>query len=530
MINRRNFLYATALAAGSLAGGAWPTVALAENGAPAEGGAAFSPGQKFDFEALVGRMKAKAGEAYAPATPALPGNLAEMTYDQHRAIRFRPERSVWQDTPSNYQVQAFHPGWLFKEPVELYEIAEREIRPIHFTGADFEYRKPLDPAHFKNVELPGIAGFRLHHPLNTPDYFDELIVFLGASYFRALGKGTVYGLSARGLAVDTAIAGPEEFPRFTRFYLERPAEGAAEMRLYAELESNRVAAAYQFVIKPGINTVVEVDARIFLRDDVERLGIAPLTSMFLFGENDRVGFDDYRPEVHDNDGLLILRKSGQRLWRPVRNPEALSLSFFGEKDPAGFGLLQRDRSFERYQDTEAKYQSRPSLWIEPVNGWGDGSVMLAEIPAEKEIYDNIVAFWVPEGKTEAGSEHRFAYRMIWGRDPEPGTELAQVVRTATGHGGAAASDPDPKIRKFVVEFDGEAISGLGADAPLKPRLSIQNGTAKHHFVQRLEGGTWRAVLDVERDDLKIPVEFVLALQLDGADVTETWMYQWSGNS
>ncbi|MHA7777549.1 OpgD/OpgG family glucan biosynthesis protein [Roseibium sp. M-1] len=529
MINRRTFLSATALSAGALATGSVPSLALAEDSAPAQSGAVFSSGEAFDFSALVQRMKDKAGKAFDPEVPELPKLLAELTYDQHRAINFQPERSLWQEGGGNYQLQAFHPGWLFKEPIELFEIAEGVVTPLHFTGADFEYREPLDQQAFNNVDLPGIAGFRLHHPLNTPDYFDELMVFLGASYFRALGKGNVYGLSARGLAIDTAISGPEEFPRFTRFYLERPAAGAPEMRLYAELESERVAGAYQFTIKPGLNTIVEVDARIFLRDDIERLGIAPLTSMFLYGENDRFGFDDYRPEVHDNDGLMILRQNGQRLWRPVRNPEALALSFFAEENPAGFGLLQRDRDFDHYQDTEAKYQRRPSLWIEPINDWGTGQVMLAEIPAEKEIYDNIVAFWVPENGIKAGSEHRFAYRMIWGREPEPGTELAQVVATSTGHGGAAASDPDPKLRKFVVEFAGENLSQMGAEAPLTPRLQVRNGKVGHQFAQRLEGGSWRVVLDIERDDEEVPVEFILALQLDGADVTETWMYQWSGN-
>jgi len=529
VINRRTFLSATALAAGALAGADLRTALAAENTAPAQTGGAFAAGEEFNFSALVERMKEKAGNAFAPDVPALPEILANLDYDQHRAIRFNPEKSVWKDTGSNYQLQAFHPGWLYKEPVELYEIVDGNISELHFTGADFEYREPLDPEKFKDVDLPGIAGFRLHHPLNTPEYFDELVVFLGASYFRALGKGNVYGLSARGLAIDTAIAGPEEFPRFTKFYLERPTDGAAEMRLYAELESERVAGAYQFTIKPGINTVVEVDAHIFLRDDVERLGIAPLTSMYLFGENDRTNFDDYRPEVHDNDGLLILRQNGQRLWRPARNPEKLALSFFNEENPAGFGLLQRDRNFDHYQDTEAKYQRRPSLWIEPINDWGNGQVMLAEIPAEKEIYDNLVACWVPENGAKAGSEHRFAYRMIWGREPEPGTELAQVIATSTGHGGAAASDPDPKLRKFVVEFAGGNLGDMGAEAPLTPRLTLQNGKVEHQFVQRLESGSWRAVLDIARDDEEIPVEFILALQLDGTDVTETWMYQWSGN-
>ncbi|TYC51664.1 glucan biosynthesis protein [Rhodobacterales bacterium] len=514
--------------AGSLASGHYSSVMAADNTAGAQEGSALHAGGEFSFDQLIEKMKKRASQAYAPNAPKLPQKVAELDYDRHRAIRYRPDHALWKDTASNYQLQAFHPGWLYKEPIELFEIADGKIRPLTFTSADFEYRDPLNPDDFKDLELPGIAGFRLHNPVNTPEYFDELLVFLGASYFRALGKGNVYGLSARGLAVDTAIAGPEEFPRFTRFYLERPADGSAEMRLYAELESERVTGAYQFTVKPGANTIMEVDAHVFLRDDIERLGIAPLTSMFLFGENDSRGFDDYRPEVHDNDGLLILRRNGQRLWRPLRNPNALSLSFFSEDNPSGFGLLQRDRAFDNYQDTEAKYQRRPSLWIEPVNDWGQGHVMLAEIPAEKEIYDNVVAFWVPENGLKAGSEHRFAYRMIWGGEPEPGTELARIVRTGTGHGGAAASDPDPKLRKFVVEFEGDALSQLGAEAPLTPRMTIQNGSVTHQHLQRLESGSWRIVLDVEREDTSTAVEFILALQLDGADVTETWMYQWSG--
>lgn len=524
------FLSATALWAGSLSGCAFPAGAATADAVTAQPATSPAGGPVFDFETLVLKMKEKAGKAYKPAVQTLPELLSELDYDQHRAIRYSPGRALWNDSKGNYRLQAFHPGWLYSNTVELFEIADGAVRPLVFSGADFEYGAPLEANKFRDLDLPGIAGFRLHHPLNLPEVFDELIVFLGASYFRALGKGNAYGLSARGLALDTAVAGPEEFPRFTRFYLERPEKGAGDIHLYAELDSERVAGAYRFSIKPGLNTVVEVDARIFLRGKVERLGIAPLTSMFLYGENDRVGFDDYRPEVHDNDGLMILRGDGQRLWRPLRNPDTLALSFFREESPAGFGLLQRDRNFDHYQDTEATYQRRPSLWIEPVNDWGSGQVMLAEIPTDKEIHDNIVAFWVPDAKASAGSEHRFAYRMIWGSDPDPGTELARVVATGTGHGGASASDPDPNLRKFVVEFGGDATSGLGADAPVEARLGVLNGSVSNTYVQRLESGTWRAIIDVEREAAHHSVELVLALQLDGTDITETWLYQWSGNA
>ncbi len=475
-------------------------------------------------------MRNRAREAFEAPENVLPEVLANLTYDQHRAIRFRPDRAPWKSEGLEYQIQAFHPGWLFDHPVDLFEVIDGTVVPLAFTGADFEYGKPLNPETFKNVTLPGVAGFRLHYPLNKPDYFDELIVFLGASYFRSLGKGNVYGLSARGLAVNTAVGREEEFPRFSRFYLQRPEPGQQELTIWAELDSPSVTGAFEFVINPDVNTQVLVDARLFLRQDVERLGIAPLTSMYLFGENDRTGFDDYRPEVHDSDALLILRENGERLWRPLSNPGKLGLSFFGESNPKGFGLLQRDRRFSSYEDTEAHYHKRPSLWIEPLSDWGKGNIMLAEIPSDKEINDNIAAFWIPDGAAEAGAEFRFTYRMTWGAEPEPGTDKAIVVGTRSGHGGTAASDVNTAERKFVVEFSGEQLGQIGADDPVVPDLTVQNGTIRTQLLQKLEGGSWRFIFDVERENGTTPVEMTLLLRLKDQALTERWIYQWNAEA
>ncbi|WP_417681385.1 glucan biosynthesis protein [Roseibium sp.] len=518
MIDRRTFLLNASLGLGCACG---LPVALV-SGAHAAGEA-----EDFSFDSLKAKMREKAKTPYVEPAGDLPEKLANLTYDQHRAIRFRPDHALWKDGGSNFELQAFHPGWLFKHPVDLHEVIGDRSWQLHFTGADFEYREPLKAEEFTGMELPGIAGFRLHYPLNRPDYRDELITFLGASYFRALGKDNLYGLSARGLAVDTAAGRDEEFPNFTRFYLERPVPGQNRMRIWAELESPRVTGAYAFTITPGINTEVDVDANIYLRGDVERLGVAPLTSMYLYGENDRTGFDDYRPEVHDSDGLLTLRKDGELLWRPLRNPNQLALSFFGEDSPKGFGLIQRDRHFDSYQDTEAHYEKRPSLWIEPIGEWGKGQIMLAEIPSDKEIHDNIVAFWVPEKKAEAGSEHRFRYRMHWGGQPEPGTGLAQVRTTRTGQGGTAASEPDPRKRKFAVEFAGGPLAKLGSEAKLEADLKVNNATLMAHQLATLENGVWRQIFDVKQDDSGNPVELALTLKHDGKTVTETWLYQWA---
>ncbi|WP_300471772.1 glucan biosynthesis protein G [Breoghania sp.] len=481
----------------------------------------------FNWDWLVARMKARADAPYQDDQGTLPDMVAALDYDKHRRIRFKPDHARWRDSNRNFELQAFYPGWLFDKPVHLFEVVDGKLHPMAFQADDFEYREPLDAEAFEKVDLPGVAGFRLHYPLNHSDYRDELVSFLGSSYFRVLGRGNVYGLSARGLAVDTAAGTAEEFPRFTRFYIQRPEQGARDIRLFAELESERVVGVYAFTITPGVETVVDVQAAIFLRDAVSRLGLAPLSSMYLFGENDHTGFDDFRPEVHDSDGLVILRASGERVWRPLTNPGELQLSVFSEDNPGGFGLLQRDRSPDHYLDTEACYERRPSVWIEPVGAWGKGSVFLAEIPSKEEVHDNVVAFWMPEDGLEAGSEHWLHYRMLWAMEVEGDVPVARVIRTRTGRGGTGSSDEDPDFRKFLVDFAGEPFAGLGEDAAMEVKLHADNGKIKHQILNKLPGkDVWRLIVDIRRKDTDKPIELNAALFLDEKRLTETWTYQW----
>ncbi|MBK5950781.1 glucan biosynthesis protein D [Rhodobium orientis] len=483
-------------------------------------------GEAFSFDILTERMRAKAKEAWQKPESPLPEKVQSLTYDQHRAIRFRPDHSLWRDTGARYQLQAFHPGWLFKQPVTIYEVRDDRADPVAFTGHDFRYDAPLDETEFDDFEMPGVAGFRLHYPLKRPDYMDEVVAFLGASYFRALGRQSVYGLSSRGLAIDTASSEPEEFPAFTAFYIAPPGVDERTIRLWASLESPRVTGAYAFEITPGDETVVDVTARLFFRNRIDRLGVAPLTSMYLFGENDDRGFDDYRPEVHDSDTLVILNGNDEQAVRPLRNPGSLRVSFFRVANPKGFGLAQRDREFGNYQDLEAHYERRPTAWIEPLNDWGQGRVVLAEIPSDSETNDNIVAFWQPAKEPEAGDEREYRYRMRWG-DRSGSTDLAEVIATHTGHGGVAGLEIDPEMRKFVVDFRGGVLSNLPKDAAVKPHLEASNAEIVSTVVQRMpHEDCWRLIADVRRssDD---PVELRAYLTFEDARLSETWLYQWS---
>ncbi len=348
----------------------------------------------FDFNDVARRAQDLAREAYRKPDAPLPKELQSLGYDQYRDIRFRPDRALWRGANLPFEVMFFHRGFIYDNRVRINEITDKDVREIAFDPASFEYgHNKLDAAKLRDV---GFAGFRVHYALNTPRYKDEVLVFLGASYFRALGAGQRYGISARALAVDTALPSGEEFPRFTEFWIRRPSPDANELTIFALLDSPRLAGAYRFTLVPGISTAVDVHERLYLRDKVAKLGIAPLTTMFFFGENDPSRGEDYRPEVHDSDGLSIHSSTGEWIWRPLVNPRQLLDTSFTMPDPVGFGVQQRDRSFESYEDLESRFELRPSVWVQPAGKWGAGRVELVQIPTPDETNDNIVAFWVPD--------------------------------------------------------------------------------------------------------------------------------------
>ncbi|EAU43147.1 periplasmic glucan biosynthesis protein [Fulvimarina pelagi HTCC2506] len=495
---------------------------------PVSSGDSANAPEPLTFDRLSQKMAEKAQQPYAEPESALPEIVRDLTYDAHRAIAFRPDHALWRAEPVDFHLQAFYPGWVFDDTATVSIGRDGQYEPHIFQADDFEYRPPLNPAEFDDISFPGVAGFRIHAPLERPDYFDELVTFLGASYFRALGMGTRYGLSARGLAINTATDETEEFPRFTAFYIDAPKPGESSIRLMAELESPSVAGAYEFVIEPGPETVMTCRQRLYFRETVSRLGIAPLTSMFTFGENDGPDHDDFRPEVHDSDGLFIERANGEQFWRPLQNPQQLALSFIGETNPKSFGLLQRDRSFESYQDTESRYELRPSLLIEPIGEWGAGTVELVEIPTATETNDNIVAFWIPEQRAEAGSSMEFSYRMRWGLDVEPAQDRARVSSTLTGIGGNAAdTDEEQTTRRMVVNFTGGPAADLPDDAEIEPEIEVTSaGRLLNSAVARLPGGGWRVSLELERIEER-PVEMRVKLTMLRRSISETWMYQWT---
>lgn len=484
------------------------------------------------FDSIQSRARDLANKPYVPQDPArLPAWMKDLSYDQYRDIRFNPSQALWATDNLPFRAMFFHPGYLYRDQVTLNEFTSSHQQQIRLAEAYFNY----GPLVSKHGDLPpdgGFSGFRLHAKLNKPEYFDELIAFQGASYWRALGKNQHYGLSARGIAVDSGIDGvAEEFPAFREFWLRKPDEKDTQARFYALLDGPSYAGAYAFKVLPGNVTIVEVKAVLFTRRAVSRLGIAPMSSMFWFGENSRRRFDDFRPEVHDSDGLSIRMGSGERIWRPISNDSGkLELSIFEMGKCDGFGLLQRDRRFSAYEDSEAEYHLRPSLWIEPTSDWGPGRVVLMEIPTTNELQDNIVAMWEPAETLKPGDRREFTYRQHWTKDGDPAQAIGHVVATRSG-----VHDWQPGQRTMIVEFSGATLENPG-DAPLAAVVEGVGESAKAIViqgvnVQKMPENRWRVSFQIKPAAEGVtlaqvgPVELRCCLKRGDDFLTETWAHR-----
>jgi periplasmic glucans biosynthesis protein len=474
----------------------------------------------FSFAAVEKIAQERSSKPYRNRSTKLPDAIAKLTFEQYRDIRFQRTSSLWYDK-ALFEVQFFHRGFNFDRRVNISEVSGGVARPVLYNPAMFDFG-PRVP----KIEFPadlGFAGFRIHYPLNTPAYKDELIVFLGASYFRVLGRNQTYGLSARGLAIDTGSTSGEEFPYFTDFWLVKPDPGARTMTVYALLDSPGITGAYQFEVRPGATTQVQVTAELYPRRQIGKLGIAPLTSMFLYGENSGAHrFDDFRPEVHDTDGLMTERGTGEWMWRPLVNPKELRVNRFMDEHPRGFGLVQRDRDFNHYQDNEARYERRPSYRVEPLGDWGKGGVELVEIPSDEEIHDNIVAFWVPDAPVQPQKPMTFSYLLSaytgttqW---PPGGKVIAtHFSRVISGTNVVAGA------RRVIVDFAGGDLDTLAGSQPVQAAASASGGEIDDVSVERLAAnGVWRVSMRVKTSDK--PVDLRCYLTLYGEALTETWTY------
>lgn len=522
-MQRRDFLKASA----ALAAAGFPVRPLLAAAAASSPLKFLGEARSFDYAWLKGYARQYAQQPYRAPESHIPDEVRQLDWDQYQAIRYRAGHALWADDHLRFEAKFFHLGLFFKSPVQIFEVKDGKARELAYDPAMFDYGK----SGLHGARMPkdlGFAGFRVNF---HTDLERDITAFLGASYFRAVGSDWQYGLSARGLAIDCGMERPEEFPSFSSFWLERPSRNSSKLVMYALLDSPSVAGAYRFEIQPAATLVMDVDVALYPRQTIERIGVAPLTSMFQYGENDRhiAAANDWRPEIHDSDGLSLQRGNGEWVWRPLTNPAQLRFNSYQDENPRGFGLLQRDRNFDHYQDDGVFYDRRPSVWVEPKSGWGKGAVQLVEIPTADETFDNIVCFWNPAEKPQAGQEHLFAYRLYWGSKMPIVPPLATVVATRTGIGGVVGRKRTDYSWRFVVDFAGGDLALLGKHAKVVPVISVSRGTVELSSARPLNDiQGYRVMFDLKPADTSVAqIDLRVYLAVDGQPLCETWLYQWT---
>ncbi|RWR07967.1 glucan biosynthesis protein D [Sinirhodobacter populi] len=491
----------------------------------------------FSFEALTARAEALAGQAYVPPYQPMPDVVQQIDYAQHGKLKFRPEKALFAgqpgaDLPAGYPLEFFHLGQYFTKRVQMYTVVDGQATEVPYSTDFFEM--PEDSPARQLPPDAGFAGFRLQEWNTEADWpRQDWVAFLGASYFRAIGAAGQYGLSARGIVLDAAVPDrTEEFPDFTEFYIEEMSDPNAPVTVCALLDGPSISGAYRFRMTRGLDrsrgVQMEIEAKLWLRKDVERLGLTPLTSMFWFGEYGRQRLTDWRPEVHDSDGLAMWTGAGERIWRPLNNPVSTQISAFVDENPRGFGLLQRDRNFDHFLDG-VMYDRRPCLWVEPIVPFGRGTVQLLEIPTDDEIHDNIGAFWVPEEPARAGSSYTLNYRLYWqNTEPFVAENIAQTVASRIGRGGTPGLQRPENVYHFGVEFDRPAVmQRIPYGVFPEVVVTTTTGTISRVFSEPVpNGNVWRANFDIEmQPDESADLRMYMAL--DGVPLTETWIYQFT---
>ncbi|MFD1331389.1 glucan biosynthesis protein [Methylopila musalis] len=513
-MNRRSFL------AGALAA---PMIATAnaqdapKPDAPPPPPDLFAENAPFSREALDETARLLATRPFEAPASQLPNGYADLAQDVFRSIKTAPGRSIWSQDNRGVTVDPLPGGWIYRSPVRVSLIEDGKVRPVPNDTSWFDFGRAPPPPADKPFPFSGLSASA---GIDAAGQLREFAQFQGGAIFRALARGQVFGASARGLAIDTGEPNGEEFPLFRALWVERPQAAANTLEIYALLDSRRVTGAYRLTLRPGEITVVDVEFTLFPREDLGHVGVAPMTSTFYFGPNDRVGVDDVRGRAHRSEGLQIWNGGGEWIWRPLSNPTELQISVFTDKNPRGFGLLQRQRAFAAYNDLGRRYDRMPSAWVEPIGDWDDGQFQLLEIPTESDVNENIYCYWRPKAPLKAGERFSRAYRLHWCWTPPDRPASAVCAGSYCGSAGG-------RRRRFVVDFVGDAVADPARADQIRPMVSatvgqIRDPKGRHN--PEIKGYRVTFDLDPGNDELS---ELRMVLEADGKPVSETWLYRWT---
>ncbi|MCP8939382.1 glucan biosynthesis protein [Alsobacter sp. SYSU M60028] len=506
----------------ALAGGAAASL-VATGGASAQNATSqaiqgtLGEGQRFNPASVVELARLLSKKAYTPPPSDLPEPFANLTYEQYIGIRAQPSAVLWGGEGRSFSIEPLHRGFAFQSAVQLFVVEDNAVRRVLYDRSRFDYGRLQAPANLPDL---GFSGFRVFGDAQG-GRTREVAIFQGATFFRSSARGQNLGVMARGLTLKAGDSKGEEFPFFRAFWIEQPGPQSEKLVIHALLDSESVCGAYRFTLRSGEVSIIDTEVTLFPRAAVENYGIGGMSSTFLFGPNDRRGVDDVRPAVFESSGLQIKNGNDEWLWRPLSNPDTLQISAFVDPSPRGFGLMQRERDYTAFLDDDQNFERRPSLWIEPIGEWGPGLVQLIEIPTDSEINDNVLCYWRPKQALAAGAEVSFAYRQFWCWQPPERPNLLQVGETRVGRGRNNAQ------RRFVIDFEGEALKSSQAILELKPALSASPGSVVNIRVWPYpERKMCRIGFDLDVGTETVS-ELRLVLEAAGKPISETWLYRWT---
>jgi periplasmic glucans biosynthesis protein len=505
-LTRRLFVGSAAAAGFAPLAGAQQPGALAFLQAVLQDGTRFEPGVVVEAARLLSRRP------YTPPTVTLPEPFANLNAEAYGAIRHRPERRIWAEENRSFVLEPLHRGSIYSAPVAISVVEDGIVRRLVYDPNRYSFGR-LPP-----VGQPGDIGFSGFRLATTGDLGREIAVFQGGTFFRSSAKGQLPGALSRALAIRTADARGEEFPLFRAFWIERPGNDGV-ITIHAIADSESATAAFRFTLRANDVTILDTEGTVFARAAVETIGLAPMQASFYFGGNRRRSIDDLRPAVFEVNGLQMLNGRGEWIWRPLSNPEQLQISSFMDENPRGFGLVQRERDFNAFQDDEQRFELKPSLWIEPIGDWSSGTVQLIEIPSESEVNDNIIAFWRPRAPLAAGSETSLAYRQFWCWAPPDRPRLAQATAFRIGRGS------QPRRRRCLVEFMGEAFATDPPDLKLSITASAGQITA-HRLSVNPQRQSARVLFELD-PGTETASELRLLVEQGDRPFSETWLYRWT---
>ncbi len=471
--------------------------------------------QPFSINVVADLARQLSKKAFVAPSRTLPDVFANLNYEQYASISSNKSAFIWANENWGFAIEPLHRGFLFNNAVKLYTVENGIVNPVRYDPKQFNFGALNVPNNLPDLDF---SGFRLHTAQGGN--IAEFAIIQGATFFQAIARGQSYGTTARALTLKPADIRGEEFPVFKAFWIERPAAGSNALVVNGLLDSESVAGSIRLTFRPGEMTIVDVELTLFPRVTIEHVGIAGMSSRFLFAPHEPRRFDDYRPAVHEANGLQMHNGRNEWLWRPLKNPDSLQISQFMDSNPKGFGLVQRTRDFELYGDDDRHFERSPSLWVEPLADWNEGVVQLIEIPSDAEINANILSYWRPKEPIKAGSEASFAYRQYWAWTPPNKPTLASVTTIRVGKGASN------KQRRFLVEFTGDNLTGPVLEQ-IQPDISAKPGTANLQKIWKYpDRKTVRVVFDLDPGSENAS-EIRLVLMADGTPASEIWLYRWT---